>query len=64
MKNVVNNFIIVPATPYLDEYPSNLNISGFARVDNLVNGNLYSVWSSKTGYGNSSVKQIVAVGVP
>ena len=39
------------------------NIAGFCRVDNLVNGNLYSVWSSKIGYGNSTVTQIVAVGV-
>ena len=43
------------------EYTATTNIAGFARVDNLVNGNLYNVWSSKTGYGNSSVVSIVAV---
>ena len=44
------------------ESTTTTNIAGFARVDNLVNGNLYNVWSSKLGYGNSSVTQIVAVG--
>ena len=56
---------IVGATYHVQnstEYMATTNIAGFARVDGLVNGNLYSVWSSKTGYGNSSVTQIVAVG--
>jgi hypothetical protein len=44
------------------ESTSTTNIAGFARVDGLVNGNLYSVWSSKIGYGNSTVHQIVTVG--
>jgi hypothetical protein len=39
------------------------NIAGFARVDGLVNGKLYSVWSNKVGYGNSSTVNIIAVGV-
>lgn len=44
------------------ESVSTTNIAGFARVDGLVNGNLYAVWSSKTGYGNSSIVNITAVG--
>jgi hypothetical protein len=38
------------------------NIAGFYQAGNLVSGRLYNVWSSKTGYGNSSVWQVVAVG--
>jgi hypothetical protein len=39
------------------------NLAGYYRVDDLVPGTLYNVWSSKTGYGNSSVAQKLAVGV-
>lgn len=38
------------------------NIAGFYRADNLYSGRLYDVWSSKTGYGNSTVAQKLAVG--
>ncbi len=39
------------------------NIAGFYDFGGLVNGTVYDVWSSKTGYGNSSTKQVTAVGV-
>jgi hypothetical protein len=39
------------------------NIAGFYRADNLYSGRLYDIWSSKTGYGNSTVVQKQAVGV-
>ena len=38
------------------------NIAGYYRADNLYSGRLYDVWSSKTGYGNSTVAQKLAVG--
>lgn len=38
-------------------------ISGYYRFSNLVDAMVYDVWSSKTGYSNSSVYQVTAVGV-
>jgi hypothetical protein len=38
------------------------NRAGYYRVDSLVDGTLYDVWSSKPGYGNSTVAQNLAVG--
>jgi hypothetical protein len=38
------------------------NRAGFYRVDSLVYGTLYDVWSSKTGFGNSTVAQKTARG--
>jgi hypothetical protein len=44
-------------------YSSTTNIAGFARVDNLpVPNTWYNVWSSKAGFGNSSVVPVFAVG--
>jgi hypothetical protein len=42
-------------------YSSTTNIAGFARVDNLPEATWYNVWSSKTGFGNSSVVPVLAV---
>jgi hypothetical protein len=43
-------------------HSSTTNIAGFARVDNLpVPNTWYNVWSSKTGFGNSSVVRVMAV---
>jgi hypothetical protein len=39
------------------------NAAAYYRFDNLVNGTVYDVWSSKAGYGNSTVEQVTAVGV-
>jgi hypothetical protein len=39
------------------------NAAAYYRFDNLVNGTVYDVWSSKAGYGNSTVEQVMAVGV-
>ena len=39
------------------------NIAGYARVDGLVNNTMYAVWSSKTGYGNSTIANVTAVGI-
>jgi hypothetical protein len=44
------------------EYTSTTNIAGYARVDNL-NTLLYDVWSTRTGYANSTIAQKLAVGV-
>jgi hypothetical protein len=38
------------------------NAAAYYRFDNLVNGTVYDVWSSKAGYGNSTVEQKLAVG--
>lgn len=46
-----------------ESYTSTTNIAGFYRVDNLYSGRLYDVWSSKLGYGNSTVAKKLAVGV-
>jgi hypothetical protein len=44
-------------------YSSTTNIAGFARVDNLpVPNTWYNVWSSKTGFKNSSVVPVFSVG--
>lgn len=45
------------------EYTATTNIAGFARVDGLVSGTLYDVWSSKTGYANSTTAQKLVVGI-
>jgi hypothetical protein len=38
------------------------NAAAYYRFDNLVNGTVYDVWSSKAGYANSTVEQKLAVG--
>ena len=38
------------------------NIAGYYRFDSLVNGTVYDIWSSKTGFANSTVEQKLAVG--
>jgi hypothetical protein len=39
------------------------NMAGYYRFDNLISGNIYDVWSSKTGYSNSTVVPKLVVGV-
>lgn len=46
-----------------ESYTNITNIAGYYRVDNLYSGRLYDVWSSKTGYSNSTIAQKLAVGV-
>lgn len=52
-------------TKYLSaEYTATTNIAGFARTDSLAVPNvIYDVWSSKDGWGNSTVVQKLAVGI-
>ena len=52
-------------TKYLsDEYTATTNIAGFARTDSLAVPNvIYDVWSSKVGWGNSTVVQKLAVAI-
>ncbi|MDD5512048.1 MAG: carboxypeptidase-like regulatory domain-containing protein, partial [Dehalococcoidales bacterium] len=38
------------------------NAAAYYRFDNLVNGTVYDVWSSKAGYANSTIEQKLAVG--
>lgn len=52
------NYIVRNSTM---SYQGITNIAGFARTDYLTNGVLYDVWSSKTGFSNSTVTQRVAV---
>ena len=48
----------------LSQYFTSLtNIAGYYRVDSLTNGTVYNVWSAKTGFGNSTVALVTAVGV-
>ena len=39
------------------------NAAAYYRFDNLVNGTVYDVWSSKAGYANSTTELKLAVGV-
>lgn len=39
------------------------NSAGYYIFNGLVNGTTYDVWSQKTGYGNSTVEQKLAVGI-
>ncbi|MDD3019880.1 MAG: hypothetical protein PHX61_02735 [Alphaproteobacteria bacterium] len=45
------------------EYTCTTNIAGYCHVNSLVNGAIYDVWSSKTGFGNSTVYKVTAVGI-
>lgn len=45
------------------EFTATTNIAGYARVDSLSNGVLYDVWSTKTGFANSTITQKLAVGI-
>lgn len=45
------------------ELTATTNAAGYARVDSLTVGLLYDVWSTKVGYSNSTVHQLLAVGV-
>jgi len=44
------------------EYTCTTNIAGWCVVNNLVNGMVYDVWSSKSGFNNSIVHKVTAVG--
>ena len=44
-------------------FTSPTNIAGYYRVDSLTNGTVYNVWSAKTGFGNSTVALVTAVGI-
>ena len=46
-----------------ESYNNVTNIAGYYLVNNLVGNRLYNVSSTKSGYSNSTIAQVVAVGV-
>jgi hypothetical protein len=65
--NVYNNpisgvTVTVRNIPYGSYATATTNIAGFYRVDNLVSGRFYDIWSSKAGYANSTSQSVMAVG--
>jgi hypothetical protein len=45
-----------------ESYTCTTNIAGYCYVPSLTNLRYYQVWGSKTGYGNSTVTNVEAVG--
>jgi hypothetical protein len=54
--------VIVRNSTYSESQTKTTNIAGYYHADNLYSGRWYDVWSSKTGYRNSTVALKQAVG--
>jgi hypothetical protein len=54
---------ITGATYHVGSNTATTNIAGFARVGSLVHGTVYDVYSTKTGYSDSTHHSVTAVGI-
>jgi hypothetical protein len=54
---------IPAATYHVGSNTATTNIAGFARIGSLVHGTVYDVYSTKTGYSDSTHHSVTAVGI-